>query len=55
VTLEPGEKRTVTFDIKPSDLWFYNADMKRVVEPGSFTIFAGPNSVDLKKATLTVA
>ena len=55
VTLEPGEKRTVTFDIKPSDLRFYNADMKRVVEPGSFTIFAGPNSVDLKKATLTVA
>jgi beta-glucosidase len=55
VTLEPGEKRTVTFDIKPSDLWFYNADMKRVVEPGTFTIFAGPNSADLKKATLTVA
>jgi beta-glucosidase len=54
VTLEPGEQRTVTFDIKPSDLWFYNADMKRVVEPGSFTIFAGPNSVDLKKTTLTV-
>jgi beta-glucosidase len=55
VTLEPGEQRTVTFEIKPSDLWFYNADMKRVVEPGTFTIFAGPNSVDLKKATLTVA
>lgn len=55
VTLEPGEQRTVTFDIKPSDLWFYNADMQRVVEPGTFTIFAGPNSVDLKQATLTVA
>jgi beta-glucosidase len=54
VTLEPGEQRSVTFDIKPSDLWFYNADMKRVVEPGSFTIFAGSNSVDLKKTTLTV-
>jgi beta-glucosidase len=55
VTLEPGEQRTVTFDIKPTDLWFYNVDMKRVVEPGTFTIFAGPNSADLKKATLTVA
>jgi len=55
VTLQPGESRTVTFDIKPSDLWFYNVDMKRVVEPGTFTIFAGPNSVDLKKTTLTVA
>lgn len=55
VTLQPGEQKTVTFDIKPSDLWFYDTDMKRVVEPGTFTIFAGPNSVDLKKATLTVA
>jgi beta-glucosidase len=55
VTLEPGEARTVSFDIKPTDLWFYNADMQRVVEPGTFTIFAGPNSVDLKQVTLTVA
>jgi beta-glucosidase len=55
VTLEPGESRSVSFDIKPTDLWFYNTAMKRVVEPGTFTIFAGPNSVDLKKATLTVA
>jgi beta-glucosidase len=55
VTLEPGESRSITFDIKPSDLWFFNADMKRVVEPGTFTIFAGPDSVSLKKATLTVA
>jgi beta-glucosidase len=28
--------------------------MKRVVEPGTFTIHAGPNSVDLKSAKLTV-
>ncbi|QJE02073.1 beta-glucosidase [Massilia forsythiae] len=55
VTLEPGERRTLAFDIKPTDLWFYNADMQRVVEPGTFTIFAGPNSADLKKTTLTVA
>lgn len=54
VTLQPGEKRTLSFDIKPSDLWFYNADMQRVVEPGSFTIHAGPNSVDLKSAKLVV-
>jgi beta-glucosidase len=55
VTLEPGESRTLSFDIKPQDLWFFNADMKRVVEPGTFTIYAGPNSVDLKKTTLKVA
>ncbi|MCC2973914.1 glycoside hydrolase family 3 N-terminal domain-containing protein [Massilia sp. IC2-476] len=55
VSLEPGESRRLSFDIKPSDLWFFNGDMKRVVEPGTFSIFVGPNSVDLKKATLTVA
>jgi beta-glucosidase len=55
VTLAPGESRTLTFDIKPSDLWFYNMDMKRVVEPGSFTIHAGPNSVELKSAKLMVS
>ncbi|SFU37749.1 glycoside hydrolase family 3 N-terminal domain-containing protein [Pseudoduganella namucuonensis] len=54
VTLAPGEKRTLGFDIKPSDLWFFNTDMKRVVEPGSFTIHAGPDSVNLKSAKLMV-
>lgn len=55
VTLAAGAKTTVTFEIKPSDLWMWNLDMQRVVEPGDFAIFSGPNSVDLKKATLTVA
>ena len=54
VTLEPGARATVTFEIRPSDLWFWNTEMKRVVEPGTFTISAGPNSVDLKSTTLTV-
>ena len=55
VTLQPGERRTVTFELKPDDLAMWNMDMKRVVEPGTFTISAGPNSVDLKSARLTVA
>jgi beta-glucosidase len=54
VTLQPGEQRTLVFDIRPSDLWFYNVDMKRVVEPGSFTIHAGPDSVRLKSVKLLV-
>jgi beta-glucosidase len=54
VTLKPGEKRTLSFDIKPSDLWFHNTDMVRVVEPGSFTIHAGPDSVNLKSTKLMV-
>ncbi|WP_395403406.1 glycoside hydrolase family 3 N-terminal domain-containing protein [Pseudoduganella sp. UC29_106] len=55
LTLQPGEKRTVTFDIKPTDLRFYNFEMKRLVEPGSFTISVGPNSADLKSTKLIVS
>ena len=54
VTLQPGERRTITFDLTPDDLSLWNAEMKKVVEPGMFTIYAGPNSVDLKSAKLTV-
>ncbi|MES2120762.1 MAG: glycoside hydrolase family 3 N-terminal domain-containing protein [Pseudomonadota bacterium] len=55
VTLAPGEKRTLRFELQPADLALWNAEMKRVVEPGTFTIYSGPNSVDIKAATLTVA
>lgn len=55
VTLAPGEKRTVRFDLTPTDLSVWNLDMKRVVEPGKFTVMAGPNSRDLKSASFTVA
>jgi beta-glucosidase len=54
VTLKPGERRTVTFVLGPEALRFWNAQMQRVVEPGEFDVMAGPNSVDLKTATLTV-
>jgi beta-glucosidase len=54
VTLAPGQKTTIRFELQPDDLALWNAQMKRVVEPGTFTIYAGPNSVDLKAAKLTV-
>ena len=54
ITLAPGEKRTLRFDLQPDDLALWNPDMKHVVEPGTFTVYAGPNSVDLKQAKLTV-
>jgi len=54
VTLGPGERRTLNFELQPDDLALWNAEMKRVVEPGTFTISAGPNSVDLKSAKLIV-
>jgi beta-glucosidase len=54
VSLGVGEAKTVSFAIGPRELRFWNADMQRVVEPGSFSILVGPNSVDLKRAVLTV-
>jgi beta-glucosidase len=54
ITLEPNEKKTVTFKITPSKLSFYNREMKRVVEPGTFQIMVGGNSVELAKQQLEV-
>jgi len=54
ISLQPGELKTVSFQLGPEALQFYNRDMKRVVEPGRFTVMVGPNSVDLKSATFTV-
>ncbi len=54
VSIEPGETKKVTFTITPAKLQFYNREMKRVVEPGTFQIMVGGNSVDLTKATLEV-
>ena len=54
VTLQPGEKRTVRFTLTPDALAFWNIDMRRVVEPGTFTISTGSSSASLKSTTLTV-
>ncbi|WP_419723142.1 glycoside hydrolase family 3 N-terminal domain-containing protein [Sphingobium aromaticiconvertens] len=54
ITLKPGEVRTVSFKVGPEALQMWNDQMQRVVEPGDFDIMTGPNSVDLKTATLTV-
>jgi len=55
VTLQPGETRTVTFEVGPDQLAYHGADMKRVVEPGRFDIMVGGSSVDVKSVALDVA
>jgi beta-glucosidase len=50
VSLSPGEKKKVQFTISPDELAFYNVEMKRVIEPGKFAVFVGPNSQDVLKA-----
>jgi beta-glucosidase len=54
VSLNPGETKTVEFRLGRDELSFLNRDMQRVVEPGTFTIMAGGNSVDLIETKLTV-
>jgi beta-glucosidase len=56
ISLNPGEKKKVTFDITPEKLAFHNIDMKFLVEPGAFEIMTGPSSrdEDLQKRVLTV-
>ena len=54
ITLQPGESRTVTFRLAPDAFALYDRDMRRVIEPGSFTIYAGTNSVDVMSARVQV-
>ncbi|MDD8017113.1 MAG: glycoside hydrolase family 3 N-terminal domain-containing protein [Bacteroidota bacterium] len=46
ISLNPGETKTVEFTLTPNDLSFYNLDMKKIVEPGTFTVYVGGNSAD---------
>ncbi len=55
VHLAPGESKTVSFDITPDKLWFYDLNMRRVVEPGMFSIMVGPSSATFTTVRLEVA
>ena len=54
IPLKPGETKTVEFTLGPEELSFLNREMRRVVEPGSFKIMVGGNSVDLIETKLSV-
>ena len=54
ITLKPGEKRRVEFTLAPEQLGFYNTDMRFVVEPGTFKVMVGTNSVDGLEASFEV-
>ncbi len=57
VELEPGETKTLEFDIPVADCTIVDSDANRVVEPGEFELLLGHSSrrEDLKRATFTVA
>lgn len=44
VTLKPGEKRTVSFELPMSELAFWNIEMKKATEPGEFLLWVAADS-----------
>lgn len=54
VTLAPGESRDVPITIEPRAFAMWNAEMKRVTEPGTFTIMTGANSAEVQSVKLEV-
>lgn len=49
ISLQPGETKTVTFEIGEEMLRFYNSQLKYVSEAGDFKAFIGTNSRDVKE------
>ncbi len=48
VLLEPGEQREVTFRLDPARPGLLDADLKQVVEPGTFRVYVGASSRDIR-------
>ena len=57
VEFEPGESKTVAFDIPVADCTIVDPDANRIVEPGEFELLVGHSSrrEDLKRTVFTVA
>lgn len=54
VTIPASQTCEVEIPVTPDMLYFYNAELKHVVEPGDFEIMVGPNSRDTQSQTLTL-
>lgn len=54
VTLRAGEKRRVEFTLTHEHLGFWNRENRFVVEPGTFRVMVGNNSVNLLEANFEV-
>jgi len=56
VWLQPGETRTLSFEIWPAHLAFYDVEMNFTVEPGEFDVMVGTSSrnSDLQHVALVV-
>jgi beta-glucosidase len=54
VTLDPGQKQTVTFNLDKSDFGFYDNRGRFVVEPGRIDVYGGDSSTADMKDSFTV-
>jgi len=54
VSLQPGQTKTVTFTVTPDKLEYYNADLEKVIEPGTFEALVGSDSETLKGVSFEV-
>lgn len=54
VSLQPGEKRRLEFQLTARHLGFYNHDMRFVVEPGEFKVYVGNSSEGGLQSSFTV-
>lgn len=54
IRLEPGETRTIAFQIGAEQLQYIGRDLKPVVEPGQFHLHVGRNVNDTQWIELTV-
>ncbi len=53
--LEPGERKTIRFEVPVQRLGFHGLDLKYTVEPGDFKIWVGPNAADGLEGTFSVS
>jgi beta-glucosidase len=54
VSLAPGQSRTVTFTLTPSNVGFYNNAGQFVVEPGTVDVWVGDSSAATAHDTFTI-
>lgn len=54
ISLEPGQSKTVQFELGEKDFKFLDIDMNYVSETGEFEVFVGTNSQDTKSAKFTL-
>ena len=48
ITLEPGEKRTIVFELKADQMAFLDQDMRWKIEKGVFRVEVGASSEDIR-------